>query len=144
MKALAEVDLERLAVVDPDDAWVDDGRVILQVTDTGVGIAPRDRENILMPFWTKRSDGTRGRGLGLSIVQHVVQAHGGTVSVESRPGEGSTFSIYLPIQADGATSVLVRNVGVCHPCDRHTAPRIVAQAIGWRATCPHAPLPATR
>ncbi|HYH46601.1 MAG TPA: ATP-binding protein, partial [Thermoanaerobaculia bacterium] len=47
----------------------------------------------------------KGSGLGLSIVQHIVQAHGGQVTVESRSGEGSTFSILLPIEAAGTTDM---------------------------------------
>ena len=46
----------------------------------------------------------KGSGLGLSIVQHIVQAHGGKVAVESRVGEGSTFSLYLPIDPPAAAS----------------------------------------
>jgi len=82
--------------------WAEDGRTVLQVVDSGIGISPRDRENVLMPFWTKRADGTQGRGLGLSIVKNTVDRLGGTIGLESRLDEGTTFTVDLP-SADEAT-----------------------------------------
>jgi signal transduction histidine kinase len=74
-----------------------DGRpgVALTVTDTGIGVPPEHLERIFDPFFsTKRSDGT---GLGLSICRDIVRAHDGTITVESAPGPGARFSIWLPI-----------------------------------------------
>jgi two-component system sensor histidine kinase SenX3 len=65
-----------------------------------VGIPKRDLERIFERFYRvdrARSRETGGTGLGLSIVRHVAQAHGGEVTVESVEGEGSTFTLYLPI-----------------------------------------------
>ncbi|RMG67368.1 MAG: PAS domain-containing protein [Calditrichaeota bacterium] len=64
-------------------------------TDTGCGIAPEKMHAIFQPFYTTKPEGT---GLGLFIAQHIVQAHGGSLNVESQPGKGSTFTIKLPIR----------------------------------------------
>ncbi len=71
------------------------GTVQLRVCDDGPGIAADVRERMFEPFFTTRSTGT---GLGLSVVQAVVQSHGGTLSVESSVGRGSVFTIELPTQ----------------------------------------------
>ncbi len=82
------------------DARVIGDRVAISVRDHGIGIPARDRERIFERFYRvyrARSRATGGTGLGLSIVRHVAQAHGGEVGVESREGEGSTFTLQLPI-----------------------------------------------
>lgn len=74
-------------------------RVILSVKDNGIGIAPREHRRIFRRFYQvdqRLARETGGCGLGLSIVEFVVRAHGGTVRVDSRPGAGSTFSVILP------------------------------------------------
>ena len=68
--------------------------------DHGIGIPTRDLERIFERFYRvdrARSRETGGTGLGLAIVRHVAQAHGGEVTVESREGEGSTFTLYVPL-----------------------------------------------
>jgi two-component system sensor histidine kinase SenX3 len=73
--------------------------VVLSVRDHGIGIPTRDLERIFERFYRvdkARSRDTGGTGLGLSIVRHAVQNHGGEVSVVSREGEGSTFTITIP------------------------------------------------
>jgi two-component system, OmpR family, sensor histidine kinase BaeS len=73
---------------------------ILEVTDTGTGIAPDDLPHVFDRFWRadkSRSRRTGGSGLGLAITRHLVEAHGGTVSVTSTLGAGSTFRISLPL-----------------------------------------------
>jgi two-component system sensor histidine kinase HydH len=66
---------------------------ILQVRDTGSGIPAEQLATIFEPLYTTKSEGT---GLGLYIVQEIVQAHGGEVTVESPPGQGTLFTLSLP------------------------------------------------
>jgi two-component system phosphate regulon sensor histidine kinase PhoR len=75
-----------------------DGMVAIAVTDTGIGIPPKDLPRIFERFYrvdTARSREQGGTGLGLAIVKHIIQQHGGSVAVESTPGKGSTFSVSL-------------------------------------------------
>ena len=84
-----------------DGPWVD-----LTVRDHGIGIPARDLDRIFERFYRvdkARSRATGGTGLGLSIVRHVAANHGGTVTVESREGEGSTFTLRLPRAGAGLT-----------------------------------------
>ena len=72
--------------------------------DHGIGIPTRDLERIFERFYRvdrARSRETGGTGLGLAIVRHVAQAHGGDVTVESREGEGSMFTLQVPITNGG-------------------------------------------
>ena len=81
-----------------------DAEALLEVADTGIGIAPGDLPRVFTRFWRgekSRSRDTGGAGIGLSIVKELVQAHGGAVSVESTLGEGSVFRVTLPL-SDGA------------------------------------------
>jgi two-component system sensor histidine kinase SenX3 len=83
-------------------------RIALVVRDHGIGIPARDRERIFERFYRvdrARSRETGGTGLGLAIVRHIAQAHGGDVTVDSREGEGSTFTIQVPISNGGARPV---------------------------------------
>jgi signal transduction histidine kinase len=78
----------------------DDGEVVLTVRDTGLGIPQRDLPRIFERFFRvdrARSRDTGGTGLGLSIVRHVVENHGGRISVESELGRGSAFEVRLPV-----------------------------------------------
>ena len=79
---------------------------IVQVQDNGLGIAPTDQARLFEKFYRARGRATlniKGTGLGLAIVKSIVQQHGGRVSVESKLGEGSTFTIWFPIrQPDGS------------------------------------------
>jgi signal transduction histidine kinase len=75
--------------------------VQVKVTDTGCGIEPDDLENIFETFFTTKRDGNpasrdSGTGLGLAFCKKIVEAHGGCISVESQPAEGSTFTVTLP------------------------------------------------
>jgi signal transduction histidine kinase len=79
----------------------DDEAVTLSVRDTGIGIAAGDLPHIFERFW--RADPARSRtgdrpgvGLGLAITKWIVEAHGGTITVQSRPGRGSVFTVRLP------------------------------------------------
>lgn len=74
--------------------------LVLTVKDTGLGIPPEDRERIFERFYRVKNEETRyitGTGLGLPIVKTIVEAHNGTIKVDSRVGEGTTFYVYLPI-----------------------------------------------
>ena len=70
------------------------GRLTLSVSDTGIGIDKKDLPHIWERFWQADSSRgvDRGSGLGLAMVKQIAEAHGGKLSVESKPGEGSTFS----------------------------------------------------
>ncbi len=70
--------------------------VCLTVSDTGIGIPEEDLDKIFDPFFTTKPDG-EGTGLGLSIVHGIVKGAGGEIVVESTPGEGTTFQVYLPV-----------------------------------------------
>ncbi|MEW6720322.1 MAG: ATP-binding protein [Thermodesulfobacteriota bacterium] len=72
---------------------------VLTIADTGVGIEPKDLEKIFNPFYTTKEGGT---GLGLSISQRIVHFHKGFIEARSLPGQGSTFSVFLPLPAAGA------------------------------------------
>lgn len=82
--------------------------VFVRVIDTGTGISKRVKPHIFEPFYTTKERG-KGTGLGLSVVYGVVNNHRGFVQVESEPGEGTTFSIYLPLGS--ATEVVSDNSG---------------------------------
>ena len=72
----------------------------ISVSDTGIGMAPDDIAIALIPFGQVDSDLSRrfdGTGLGLSSAQGIVTAHGGTIEAISTPGEGTTFTVLLPI-----------------------------------------------
>lgn len=77
------------------DVWI-------RISDTGLGIAPEEQARIFEPFY-RTHPGRRfpqGLGLGLTIAQDLVQAHGGHLELDSAPGHGSRFSLWLPLQAD--------------------------------------------
>jgi len=70
--------------------------VLVEVQDTGPGITPELQERIFEPGFTTR-EGRVGMGLGLLISRQIVDRHGGSIEVESAPGEGATFSVFLPL-----------------------------------------------
>lgn len=67
------------------------------ISDTGVGIAPEHRPHLFEPFYTTKPQGT---GLGLAISAHIITQHGGRITVESEVGQGTTFTILLPVNND--------------------------------------------
>jgi two-component system sensor histidine kinase/response regulator len=79
-----------------------EGYVEVSVGDTGVGIPKEDLKNIMDPFFTSKTHG----GLGLSFTLKIVQAHRGTISVESEPGKGATFTIQLPVKKPASNNQL--------------------------------------
>jgi signal transduction histidine kinase len=74
---------------------------VVSVTDTGIGIAPEDRERIFKPFFSNKASGT---GLGLSLTRRIVQEHGGTLGVTSAVGQGTTFALRLPLRPGAAVA----------------------------------------
>jgi signal transduction histidine kinase len=88
----------------------DNGSVKLEVIDHGIGIPPQEQEKIFEKFYRVGDPlvhNTKGSGLGLSLVHHIVHAHGGDVHVESAPGRGSKFTISIPVQPgyDGTAAI---------------------------------------
>jgi signal transduction histidine kinase len=76
-----------------------DGGVAVTVADEGIGIPPEEQRRIFDKFYRvgrSETQGRRGSGVGLALVRHVAEAHGGRVTVDSRPGEGSRFTLWLP------------------------------------------------
>ena len=79
----------------------DNGDIVLEVKDFGIGIPPDDLDKIFEKFYQGKNalkQTVKGTGLGLTLVKHTVEAHGGRVSVKSKVGEGSTFSLVFPTE----------------------------------------------
>jgi len=72
--------------------------VRVDISDTGKGMTAETRARLFEPFFTTKPRG-QGTGLGLSISQDIVSRHGGRIDVQSEPGQGTTFSIFLPVTA---------------------------------------------
>jgi CheY-like chemotaxis protein len=82
---------------------MEEGKYIrIDIADSGSGVAPEILKNIFDPFFTTKENGS---GLGLAIAFSIVQKHGGHISLESTPGMGSTFSIYMPASTEKAVAV---------------------------------------
>jgi signal transduction histidine kinase len=99
--------LDNAAKYSPDcqTVWVDvtqeDGHATIAVRDEGVGIPSGELETVFNKFVRGTSSdgrGTKGTGIGLAMVRHIVEAHGGEVRVESEVGRGSTFIIQIPVE----------------------------------------------
>ncbi len=74
-----------------------DREVEIMVEDDGVGISPDDIPFVFEPFFTTKKEG-KGVGLGLAVVYGIIKKHGGRIEVDSEPGKGTTFRIYLPVE----------------------------------------------
>ncbi len=73
----------------------DNGQVKIEVQDTGVGISPENMRKLFTPFFTTKRE-VKGVGLGLAVSHGIIQRHHGSIKVQSKEGEGSTFTVYLP------------------------------------------------
>ncbi|MGH6953390.1 MAG: sensor histidine kinase, partial [Alphaproteobacteria bacterium] len=80
------------------ESRVADGRARITVSDTGAGIEVEDLPHIFERFYRgKNSRGTTGTGLGLAIARWVAEQHGGELEVDTAPGQGSRFTVVLPV-----------------------------------------------
>jgi nitrogen-specific signal transduction histidine kinase len=77
---------------------------VLIISDTGMGIPPKDRDKIFEPFYTKKTMGRSGTGLGLAIVWGTVKDHNGYIDVQTGIGKGTTFTLYFPVTRDEAVA----------------------------------------
>jgi len=75
--------------------WLAEKWVAVAIKDTGIGIASDKLDEIFQPFYSTKTE-VKGIGLGLSISHGIIQKHHGEIRVESKPGEGSTFTVLLP------------------------------------------------
>ena len=102
--SLTRIEVEAVAPADP--AGLPPGAYVrLTVRDTGDGIPPEVVERIFEPFFTTKGIG-EGTSMGLAIVHGIVTSYGGAVTVESTPGEGSTFIVDLPRMAEAVEAIL--------------------------------------
>lgn len=143
--SLERVSVTTDAMLHPD---LQAGRyALISVSDDGVGIDAARLQNIFDPFYTTKQVGT-GTGLGLSIVHGIVKDHNGVIAVDSKPGEGSTFRVYLPevepvTRASEAQAGLVVGGGSGHILCVDDEPAVVAgmlgllELLGYRATGCH-------
>jgi two-component system sensor histidine kinase KdpD len=82
-------------------ARIDENRLLISVKDQGEGIEPDERNRVFDKFYrSARHDGRRaeGTGMGLAIARGIIEAHGGSIWVESAPGRGATFSFMIPVE----------------------------------------------
>jgi two-component system NtrC family sensor kinase len=96
--ALAEVERQDKVIGVTTELRIKSGLrwAVLSVTDNGIGIPPENLAKIFTPFYTSK-EATKGTGLGLSVSLGIAESHNGTIEVISTPGQGSTFSLFLPI-----------------------------------------------
>ncbi len=99
--ALAEVERKEKIIEVSTAVRMQSGKrwAVIGVSDNGIGIAPENMSKIFTPFYTSK-EATKGTGLGLSVSLGIAESHGGAIEVESRLGEGSTFSLVLPIDQE--------------------------------------------
>lgn len=86
----------RDGVIHVSASEADRQRVKIVVTDSGKGMSDEELQAIFTPYFTTKADGT---GLGLAVVQNIIEQHGGTIRAESQPGAGAIFTLWLPVDA---------------------------------------------
>jgi signal transduction histidine kinase len=92
-------------------ARAESGRLRIQVRDEGIGMTPEDLRMLFTPFFRSdrsRARGTGGVGLGLAMARRIVEAHGGALTAESAPGQGSAFTVDLPVVEAGTSRQTAR------------------------------------
>ncbi len=110
-----------------------DGMIAVTVRDTGIGISADDQERIFVSFEQVEGDTERsysGTGLGLAISRQLVELHGGSLTVESQPGEGSAFTFTLPVASERAARADRDRVGEIAPLGRAVASGELATVVG--------------
>jgi CheY-like chemotaxis protein len=101
-----------------DHSWSRQGNfVCIEVRDTGIGITPQIREHIFEPFFTTKEIG-KGTGLGLATVYGIVKSHAGLIYVDTEPGRGTSFQIYLPTTQEKEEKQTISAEATCQlpPC----------------------------
>lgn len=91
MQAIGRDGVIRVTASEADRQWVK-----IVVTDSGKGMSDEELQAIFTPYFTTKADGT---GLGLAVVQNIIEQHGGTIRAESQPGAGAIFTLWLPVDA---------------------------------------------
>ena len=94
----------------------EDGTAIFIIQDSGMGIPETDFQRLFTPFHRGKNVATiQGTGLGLVIVKHCVERHGGTISIQSRPGAGTTISVRLPLFSPALTEFVQHQSQIPEP-----------------------------
>jgi signal transduction histidine kinase len=99
-------------------------RIVCAVSDTGPGIPPTQLPRLFGKFWQAQRGDSRGVGLGLAIARGIVEAHGGTITVDSIVGRGSVFSFALPLWGEDAMRLQSRTHARYNPEDQSIAPAL--------------------
>lgn len=86
----------RDGVIHVSASEADRRRMKIVVKDSGKGMSDEELQAIFTPYFTTKADGT---GLGLAVVQNIIEQHGGTIRAESQPGAGAIFTLWLPLDA---------------------------------------------
>jgi two-component system phosphate regulon sensor histidine kinase PhoR len=89
-----------------------DDQVVIEINDNGIGISSEDLPFIFEDFYTSRSNQQmeRGSGVGLALTRRIIEAHNGTVTVESEQGKGSTFKMRFPAMNDRSVELMTKNI----------------------------------
>jgi two-component system cell cycle sensor histidine kinase/response regulator CckA len=96
----------------------------LEVSDTGCGITPEMQAKLFEPFFTTKG---AGRGLGLALIQGIVRAHGGAISLKSAPGQGTTFQVLLPCTGKRTETHSEIPAATAEKLKRHSATILVVE-----------------